>query len=106
MRAQPHRPPWPSYCAPWCTPERSRGWLGASCGASRPALDYPQNGDVRAFNQVVDRDAGTVSFLLEWLRDGEPALLEMPASVLRRLQLEAMHWNMRGLAEQCASSWL
>ena len=36
-----------------CTPERSRGRFGASCGASKPALARPLNDDVRVFNQVL-----------------------------------------------------
>jgi hypothetical protein len=52
---------------------------------------------------VLDRDAGTIALLLEWLRDGEHCLGDMPGTVLRRLQLEAAHWAMRSLAEQCGS---
>lgn len=52
---------------------------------------------------VLDRDAGTIALLLEWLRDGERCLTGMPGTVLRRLQLEASHWAMRALVEQCGS---
>lgn len=52
---------------------------------------------------VLDRDAGTVAFLLEWFRDGEVSLQGMPSSMLRRLQTEAAHWSIRSLEMQCAS---
>ncbi len=45
------------------SPERSHGWLDASCGTSKPALNCPQNDDTRVFNQVrqklVDCSAGS-----------------------------------------------
>ncbi len=37
---------------PLRSPERSRGRLEVSRGASKPALGRPHNGDVRVFNQV------------------------------------------------------
>ena len=37
---------------PLRNPERSRGRLGTSRGASKPALSHPQNDDFHAFNQV------------------------------------------------------
>ena len=36
------------------TPTRSPGRLGASCGASNPALARPQNDDIRVLNQALE----------------------------------------------------
>ena len=47
--------PWPyrRLGAPLRSPERSRGGLDASCGASEPALGHLPNDDFHAFNQVL-----------------------------------------------------
>ena len=53
-RAMPASSPRPTWrrCAPLRTSERGPGRLDAPCASSKPALVYPQNDDVRAFNQV------------------------------------------------------
>ena len=54
MRAPPRGPPRPTWKrgAPIHSPKRSRGRLGASYGASEPALTRPQPDGSRAFNQA------------------------------------------------------
>lgn len=81
-------------------PQQEGGAQTDSSGNSRLAASSSASVPLEL---VLDRDAGTVSLLLEWLRDGEPMLRGMPPSVLRRLEREAAHWGMRVLAAQCAS---
>jgi hypothetical protein len=55
LRTPPHRPPPPTWRSgpPLNAPERSRGRLGASRGASKPALRRPQNGDFALLTRCV-----------------------------------------------------
>ncbi len=54
MRAAPRGPARPSWRrgAPLRSPERSRGWSDASCGAHKLTPGSPPNDGFRAFNQV------------------------------------------------------
>ena len=46
--------------------------MGASCGASRPALDHPQTDDCRAFNQVLKPGGAVVPRIEDAEAEAQP----------------------------------
>ncbi len=105
----------PAYLEAWGahihSPERSRGRLGASCDASKPAPTRPQNNCARAFNQEAAAAAEGLTLVRANKSSGLRSVFHSGAQCKAKLVHNGEHhypgsFNTPKEAALCIAQWL